>query len=221
MTGSGRSGTKYIAFVCRRLGLDVRHEELGRDGIASWTMAVRTEQSPFGPPSSSCTFDHVFHQVRQPLAAIQSATTFDPASWEFIAAFTGCARDEPVLLRAARYWLTWNEQAEQIADWRNRVEDLRDSFAEFCERLGVACDETVLDRVPVDINTRLYGRRLHIAEELFERLGLDMPRGLRARMRTSGTDGATPVLRYDDLESLDPALCARIRDKALAYGYAA
>ena len=33
VTGCGRTGTKYTAFALRRMGLDVRHERLGRRHI--------------------------------------------------------------------------------------------------------------------------------------------------------------------------------------------
>lgn len=218
VTGCGRSGTKYIAFVCRRLGLDVRHEELGRDGIASWTMAVNTHRRPYGPSSTACSFTHVFHQVREPLATIESATTFGPEAWSFICSFTSCSLGEPVLLRSARYWLTWNERAEQIAEWQYRVEDLRASFREFCSRLDVACDPAVLARVPTDVNTRRHGRRLHLVEEALERARIDMPTGLRRRLRTP--EPGNGRLAYADLDELDPVLSARIREKAAQYGYA-
>ena len=80
ITGCGRSGTRYTSFALQRLGLDVPHERLGRDGISSWTMAITTEKRPFGPPSSQVSFEQVFHQVRDPIAAIASCMTFNPSS---------------------------------------------------------------------------------------------------------------------------------------------
>jgi hypothetical protein len=127
VTGCGRSGTKYTSFVLRRLSLDVPHERLGRDGVSAWTLGGPPVGRPYGP-SGVLRFEHVFHQVRHPLHTIASATSFGAESWGYICAYTSCAPDEPVLVRAARYWLDWNERVERIASWRYRIEALPEIF---------------------------------------------------------------------------------------------
>jgi hypothetical protein len=73
--------------------------------------------------------------------------------------------------------------------------------------------------VPTDVNTRREGRALHLAEELLERLHLDMPTSVRAAlMRASGEAGVTPI-RWQDIERADPDLAIRVRAKAHEYGY--
>ena len=67
VTGSGRSGTRYTASLLGALGLDLRHESLGSEGIVSWYVAAGADEVPYGPPSSRLVFGHVFHQVRHPL----------------------------------------------------------------------------------------------------------------------------------------------------------
>src|SRR6185437_5691190 len=47
ITGHPRSGTGSAAALCRQFGLDVRHEEVGEDGIASWMMAVDDWNIPY------------------------------------------------------------------------------------------------------------------------------------------------------------------------------
>lgn len=219
VTGCGRSATKYIAFVCRRLGLEVPHERLGRDGIASWTMAAPARARRFGPPSGTCSFDHVFHQIRHPLSVIASVRSFEPESWRFICTHTPCSPDEPLALRAALYWLHWNELAEHVAEWRYRIEALEEVFDVFCERIGIPFDASVLDRVPTNVNTRVHGRVFHRTEELFERLRLDMPVRLRAGLERRPTAEDDRRFDWDDLEALDGQLALRIRAKAAAYGY--
>jgi hypothetical protein len=217
VTGCGRSGTRYTTFLFRRLGLDVLHERLGRDGIASWTMAVSSEQRPYGPPSSHCSFEHVFHQLRNPLEVIRSVTTFGPESWAFICAHTPCRMEDPVLLRAATYWLYWTDYADRIATWRYRIEAIDAIFPELCERLGVGCDWQVLRSIPRDVNTRSHGKPLHLVDELGERLHIDVPAGVRRLlMRRNGLPNR---LTSAELDALGPQMAGRVRLRAASYGY--
>jgi hypothetical protein len=219
VTGAGRSGTKYICFVLKRLGLDVQHERMGHDGIASWCMAVDTARSPWGVPRSAYDFAHVLHQVRHPLATISSCTTFKDESWRFICEQVECSADDSVLLRAAKYWLLWNERAEEGATWRLRVEDLPLVFPELCERLGVDVDPSVLDCVPTDVNTRAFGRPFHVYEHLWERLGLEPSRSGRACFAALARGTTRPPLTWEDLEAAGSSWAERIRLKASEYGY--
>jgi hypothetical protein len=218
ITGCGRSGTKYASFVLQRLGLEVPHERLGRDGISSWTMAVETESRPYGPPSSAVSFQNTFHQVREPLATIASCLTFNDESWDFICRHVECPRLAPVLVRAATYWLLWNEKAEEIATWRYRIEDFDDAAPEICNRLSISFHRDAVISIPRNFNTRREGRAVHIFEELFRRGGFNVPAALRARV-------AKPVRRecvtWGSLQKADPVLCARVREKAVEYGYRA
>ena len=50
--------------------MDVLHETIGRDGLASWFLAVDTEWVPWGPTSGQFSFDTIVHQVRHPLHVI-------------------------------------------------------------------------------------------------------------------------------------------------------
>jgi hypothetical protein len=217
VTGCGRSGTKYISFALRRMGLDVRHEEMGRDGISSWTMAVSSEQRPFGPPSSAASFQQVFHQTRDPLFVINSCLTFSDSSWDFICDNMPCPRNAPLPTRAAAYWLMWNEKAEQIATWRYRIEDFPDLLLrEFMDRLGVRFDRSLINSIPRNFNTRKESRLYHIAEEFLHRMDLGMPKLLQA---TLAKPRGSSVVTWNVLEELDPRLCTKLRVKAAEYGY--
>jgi hypothetical protein len=219
ITGCGRSGTKYAAFALQRLGLEVPHERLGRDGISSWTMAVAAESRPYGPPSSEVSFQHIFHQVREPLATIASCMTFNNESWDFICRHVECPRRAPLLIKAATYWLLWNKKAEEIATWRYRIEDFQDGIAhEICTRMSVSFNMDTIISIPRNFNTRREGRTVHIFEELFRKGGFNVPGKLRASVvKSVRRDRVT----WAALQKADPVLCARIRAKATEYGYSA
>ena len=219
ITGCGRSGTKYITHLLRRLGLDVRHERMGRDGIASWGMAVDAGAVAWGVPMRDFAFEQVFHQVRDPREVIASATTFKPDSWAFICAHTPIPLDEPVLLRAAKYWYYWNLEAEKIAHWRYRIDAFHQVFDEFCARLHLTPDPCVLEQVPPDVNTRRRGRLFHLYEELCERLRLDASPVLKQRLSAARNPGENAVLSWETLRTLDAELTEKIQAKALQYGY--
>jgi hypothetical protein len=219
ITGCGRSGTKYITFALQRLGLDVRHERMGRDGIASWYMAVDASHSPFGPTRRGTDFRHVFHQVRHPLAVIASAVTLKEESWRFVCEHAPIEIDEPPTLRAAKYWYYWNLEAERIAHWRYRVED-PGALQALCEWLGLDFRREAVEHVSTAVNTRSDGRLFHWYEELCGRFGRDpdpsVGRWLKGRARKSNPP---PTVSWQDMRSIDAELTELIRTKAIEYGY--
>jgi len=218
VTGCGRSGTRYTTFVLRRLGLDVGHERVGRHGVAAWTLAVDADAVPWGQSPRSLRFDVVLHQVRHPLAVVSSARSFKAESWRFVCRHVPCSPDDPVVVRAAAYWYHWNVAAERRADLTFRVEAIRDALPRICSLLGVDADESVLDRVPTDVNTRRKGRLFHLTEEALERLQLETMPHVRTWVERPA-DEQVPDVSWDDIRALDPVLCDRIVAKARAYGY--
>lgn len=219
ITGCGRSGTKYITFLLQRLDLDVGHEKLGRDGVASWYMAVDADSVPFGPARREVTFEYVYHQVRHPLSVIASATTFKDVSWQFICAHQPIGLDEPLLLRCAKYWYYWNLEAEKIAQSRYRVEDLHASIEALCERLGRKADRARIESVSKDVNTRSRGRAFHIYEDLCGRLGLEPSRFVKRCLEWFSRPSPPPVVTWETLRALDRSLTEKIQSKAAEYGY--
>jgi hypothetical protein len=127
---------------------------MGKDGIASWLMAVDTSQVPWGPPSSLFSFKTIIHQIRHPLDTISSLQTFNDLAWDFICNHIPSSCDEPLLLKCAKYWHYWNFKAERIAQWSYRIEDIREVFSELCFRIGIQANRAILDSTPTDINTR-------------------------------------------------------------------
>ena len=219
ITGCGRSGTKYITFVMRRLGLDVRHERMGRDGIASWYMVIDSKDVPYGVARHGMRFENVFHQIRHPLAVIASATTFKPATWDFICKHTRILSDEPLILRSAKYWYYWNLEAEKISNWCYRIEDLGSVFPIFCERLQIEPKIEAIWRPAGDINTRKKGWPFHVYEELCERMRVE-PNSLIERLLTAiGASDEARSLSWQELDTTHSEWSARIKAKALEYGY--
>jgi hypothetical protein len=219
VTGCGRSGTRYVTFVLRRLGLDVRHEEMGRDGTVSWCLAVTPDSVPWGPSAKAAEFDQVFLQLRHPLNVISSCMGLRDESWSFISAHIDCPASEPKLLRAAKYWVHWNELGEQIATWRYRIEELPEVFDEFCCRLDVGVERSVLDHIPSDVNTRRAGRAVHLYDELCELLRVDTSSVVR-RYLVAKQESHEEVT-WECLRALSPEWELRVRAKAREYGYAA
>ncbi|MBW2170715.1 MAG: hypothetical protein JRF69_01840 [Deltaproteobacteria bacterium] len=211
ITGCGRSGTLYTTEVWRSLGLDIRHERpipthgsMGRDGAASWFMAVDDRNPPFGPSTAGYKFDFVLHVVRNPLKVIASVAQFilqkgapSPEYIERHAPETRLSFEERTLepkqqfiLRAARYWYHWNLLAEAKADQTFQVEQLASALPGLCDHLGVEYRPGQADKVPKDTNARWH----YLREEPW-------------------------VVNWADIEALDPSLCNEIRHLAASYGY--
>lgn len=142
ITGCARSATTYISKVMEMNGLQFVHEGLARDGCSSWTMAVDAAKTPWGPGSKGLEFKHIFHQVRNPLSTISSVNhTEGEASWKFICEHVPeISLKEPQLHRCVKYWIYWNQIAENKAEWTYRIEDLEKVLPEMSERLGVPLD---------------------------------------------------------------------------------
>jgi|688.fasta_scaffold25401_9 hypothetical protein len=156
ITGCSRSGTTYVAEILSLAGLDIGHERLAGDGIASWTMAVDSDESPWGPASRGIHFVHIWQQVRHPLRAISSImNTEEQSSWEFICKYIPeIKKDDSLVVKSAKYWYYWNLMAEEKAEWRYRVEDIDLVFNEMGQRLDRILNREALDIVPKTINTR-------------------------------------------------------------------
>lgn len=76
-TGSPRCGSHYVSAFLRKNGLDIGHEQLGRDGICAWQFAASSDSYPYisNRQASSDFFvhaDHWFLYARNPISAIPS-----------------------------------------------------------------------------------------------------------------------------------------------------
>lgn len=210
ITGCGRSGTMYASEVWRSQGLDVSHEnptppngEMGKDGIASWYMAVNDLDPPFGPSASEYEFDFVIHQVRHPLKVIASVAQFvlrDALSRDYIERNAPETRLNPrerqmrdcdqLILQASRYWLYWNLLASEKSSLTIKVEDLAGSLEGLCAMLNVGFVPGVAEAV----SANTHGRYLYLNEPYW-------------------------TVDWDDIARLDPGLRNQIRALADGYGY--
>ena len=218
VTGCPRSGTRYTTLVLRRLGLDVGHERIGRDGVSSWALAVDAEQTPWGPSWGDVRFDVVLHQVRHPLDVIDSVETLRPASWKFVSEYAPLDPGQSFPIRGALLWCHWNGAAETRAALTYRVEAIAEALPLICEAIDVAHDPLAARDVPTDVNTRTRGRAFHLAEESLIRSGIDPGNRLRGVLARSRV-GHRRQLTWSRLHESDPRLCERVRELATTYGY--
>lgn len=70
--GAPKSGNNFITKVFEKIGLDIGHEEHGKDGISDWSLVP--ENSTFFPSSTTCRRDlnveKIVHIVKNPFTVI-------------------------------------------------------------------------------------------------------------------------------------------------------
>jgi len=177
---------------------------MGRDGAASWFMAVDDANPPFGPGTAGYQFDLVLHLVRHPLKVIPSMAQFilqkglySPEYIEHHAPETRLRFEdralqpkEQLILRAARYWYHWNSLAQAKADETVQVEQLIPELPALCKLLGVEHKPGVAEKISRNTNARWQ----YVREDPW-------------------------IIEWADIETLDSALSDRIRELAAYYGY--
>jgi len=221
VTGCGRSGTKYIASVLQSMGLDVPHEDLGKDGAASWCMAVDSVEAPWGRGRRGATFDAIFHQVRHPLKVIPSLSTFTPPSWEFIEKYIPCPASDPTILRAAKYYYYWNLEAEKIAQWRYQVEEFPEVFDEFCRRINMPVRREVLAENSTMINSRKTRPGMGLVRRVLDKFGIGQRSPIQNILYNQKASYTGDEFTWEKLEEAAPGWSGRIREMSQRYGYTA
>ena len=156
VTGCGRSGTGYMCVFLKASGLDVHHEYMGADGSVSWLMGATVDEAPWGPLSKDFHFDHIFHQVRNPIKVIQSFYNVPMrATWEWIGrCLPQIKADDPLLTKCAKYWVYWNKMVAKKAEWTFRIEDFDDDYQELGRRLGIELKPEVLQKIGKKTNSK-------------------------------------------------------------------
>lgn len=165
--GTGRSGSGYIAGLLTAAGVPTGHE--------AWWNPQRSRIGSLAGDSSWCaTFalqgydGKVFHQIRNPLAAISSiaATDMAPHSvgnpwYEYRRRYVELCGD-PVT-DAVAVVATWLERAERVASWTWRLEDLTlELVAEIVARVGYDPTQVAssnIDLASVSRNTKDHEKR--------------------------------------------------------------
>lgn len=74
--GHPRCGTGFAASLLQQHGLDVKHEDVGADGVISWMQVARRRAGPWGNTLADYPAGtKVFLVARSPLAALNSVAT--------------------------------------------------------------------------------------------------------------------------------------------------
>ncbi|MTW21247.1 hypothetical protein [Allochromatium palmeri] len=154
VTGCGRSGTHYVTSVLRRLGMDVLHEKMGADGIVAWQFAIK-EVLAKQANGRGVAFEHVVHLVRDPIKVISSNHTNNEHAWSHIFAYCPECKNENLTVQCAKFWTAWNKRAEEVADFRIRLEDFSNQFALLCSILKLSENrDALVARNVKDIDSR-------------------------------------------------------------------
>ncbi len=189
VTGTGRSGTHYIAKVLKELGYDVPHESVGRDGAASWKHIVSGTFTYIGKNREaaidSSGFTKMLHQVRHPIKTIASMQTFSDSTWHFMSEHIPLDITAPPLVKGMQAWVGWNALIESKKPWRFQIERIKEIFPEFCEQAGIS---------PADFPT--------VAQSA----------------RDSRTTRYSPI-KFNELRTLDVQLSEEVTEMAERYGY--
>lgn len=145
VVGAPRSGTRYTARLLQSLGAKVRHENFGVEGCVSSLLTAEDFYYPFHKPiqmedgtiriprRSEIEWEHILHQVREPLGCISSLCYRGGPDmfWRWQEKHSAVNGDMyPVERRAMRFWVQWNYMAECISEATYRVEDMATVFPE-------------------------------------------------------------------------------------------
>ena len=187
----GRSGTRYMSKVLRAVGFDVGHERPGKYGVVDWHLA--------GLESGLDCAGLVWHQVRDPVAVIDSFQTVMRRTWKFACnAEPRISEMTDVLLRSMQYWLYWNQRCENLASRTYRVEQMPELLPELLGALGEDMPEGAMGRV-LKVSTKDHAREAN-----------------SVRMEVSSN--YFPVT-WERMASRDKGLTMQIREQAERYGY--
>ena len=187
--GCGHSGTFFISEVCQYLGIDVRHETPGSDGVSGWnyTHLTRRQFPFFGMPRDSI----VFHQTRNPLNVTSSLQARGDDPWRAVgerAKYRGIdwnPLDDPHPVRGMLYWVYWNTMAEALKPrLQYCVENIKDELPKILSILKVP--QIALPRVSANINKHDYNHTF-TWEELEDADGL-LYQQVRAMAKRYGYD---------------------------------
>jgi hypothetical protein len=127
--GCMRSGTLFTTKLIRKLTrLRMGHDALETDGGVSGFFAGAIGHNPArGAKEGILQYtDLILHQVRHPLKVVRSMEAINEPTWEWICNQLPdmCSMEQPLVERASRYWVRWNQHCEEIAALTYRVESL-------------------------------------------------------------------------------------------------
>jgi hypothetical protein len=193
----GRSGSNYVHQCLQAMGLSALHEMNDTwpfpgnkgityvaknpamfnayDGIIGWKWAALT-------PVYSGRFPKQFHLVRNPIKAIESATTHSDGLFTQIEKIIGSPKfltgkeDESTIRlgRAVNYWIKYNQRfgANKIILNVEKFTNGGESLLLFCEEVGIKHDcGQLIDYIPKNVNERKKAkRRVGVTSQLIKEL---------------------------------------------------
>lgn len=162
ITGCGRSGTLYMSKYFQAMGLDVRHEAHGEDGISSWYLS--------SPGRGQITKNYyggrmrrieVIHLVRDPLAVMASMRRCEAirtrSALDVFRRLYPDIEEMPVLDLVALWWVEWNKNTRLLWDVSYTLQ------VERATKLEVIVDLCEMFRVPLD--EEIHGKLLRIPQD--------------------------------------------------------
>ncbi len=130
ITGTGRSGSTYIARLLTEAGVKCHHERVFSRAGYRPCFDVRGESSWFAAPCLAEYEGIVLHQVREPLATVASLAS--RPMWGFGVVGQNIEVTGDPLLDAVRFYVHWNQLCEARADYRYRLEDIDTEIVNVC-----------------------------------------------------------------------------------------
>jgi hypothetical protein len=150
-----------MARILLASGLEVRHEDMGKDGTVSCFFAVDDYyyHGRHHDRLAVCEFDVRLYQTREPLATIGSLTEFHKTwFWHWQQKHTGISGDEEPLTRAARFYDAWSDLCEAAQnDLQYRIEDLDAAWPRISDLLGLS-----IEHPPIPVTEKNIGASDHI-----------------------------------------------------------
>ena len=203
ITGCSRAGSKFTTKLLNELNIPVGHEDLGKAGSCSHyaTGLYIGHRKLF----DSYNFKVKLHQIREPLANIESLTTIkywdngnrgsnmaQGPDLQFVSPLKVAPdlKDGNLILQCARYWYLYNTTAASFCDWTYKGEDLltkESVFDEFCERLGITDIPEYIDIPEEDVHSRKdKSYRPNITWQKLESLDKELTENIQAFAQQTG-----------------------------------
>jgi tetratricopeptide (TPR) repeat protein/GR25 family glycosyltransferase involved in LPS biosynthesis len=222
VVGHPRCGSKYMSQLLQAIGLDVKHESMGEQGISSWMFAVYDENNPwagdkYGVSRFYTDFDFLIQYLRNPRTAIPSILVenqYAPASFDFRQKHIKQAFSEDISLyqteleKAIVSFIRWNQIIQnQNPDLTVKVESGEAEVLKFCQQNNLVATEFSIDNIATptkDINSKkpYKGQIYHkpkVTSRMWNEVKLDLKKELNEFCQVHGY----PKLYDDNWEYLD------------------
>lgn len=168
--------------MLQKLDLNITDDwtNVGKDGTVSWILAFRDWKKYYGPVElKDDSFEHVIHQVRNPLDSITSMACTEPFEAkeyrEFIARKIDIRSleklpaneitDNDQFLMALMMWVQWHEFLDEVSEYTFQMETTNvDTVKEIVKICGFEIDESHYDELESEFgkvkNARKHRKRI-------------------------------------------------------------